>query len=168
MTKEWNCCAAGTSRKSATQPFTSVPVVASVFVTTRSAALPATSAGVTAVRDVLELTTTPVAGWPPIVTAAPVPKSVPETVMVLPPPASPEAKLTEKGSRCENSEVLPAGSVAVALTCSPAEIPMGTVTSTTPVPLPSVVTTPEPRYFAPSRKSFGNFTQAGLEKKSRS
>jgi hypothetical protein len=47
-----------------------VPVVASGFVTTRSLALLAVSAGVTAVREVEEPTTTPVAETPPIETVA--------------------------------------------------------------------------------------------------
>ncbi len=51
---------------------------------------------------------------PPIVMVVGSAKSVPETVRAVPPAAGPEVGVIEKMMRCENSEVLPAGSVAVA------------------------------------------------------
>ena len=65
---------------------------------------------------------TPVAGTPPTVTVVGSAKSVPETVNGVPPAAGPEAGVIEKTIRCENSEVLPAGSVAVAEMRAPASV----------------------------------------------
>ena len=48
--------------------------------------------------------------------------------------------MIEKMIRCENSEVLPAGSVAVAEMRAPASVATGSVTSIAASPLPSVVT----------------------------
>jgi hypothetical protein len=78
---------------------TSVPVVASVLVTTRSLELPAASAGVTAVSEVLEPMTMDVAGAPPIVTRAPSSKSVPATVMAAAGGIAGGGEDREKGSR---------------------------------------------------------------------
>ena len=117
----------------------------SLFVTTRSFELPAGSAGATAVSEVLEPTTMPVAGTPPIVTAAPFSKSVPATVMVVPPAASPEVGRAEKGSRCENSEVLPEESVAVTEMREPLAVAGSVVTLNVASPEPSVVTGLVPR-----------------------
>ena len=51
----------------------------------------------------------------------------------------------ENTMRCENSDVLPAGSVAVAEMRAPASVATGSVTSIGASPLPSVVTWEEPR-----------------------
>ncbi len=47
--------------------------------------------------------------------------------------------------RCENSEVFPAGSVAVAEIRAPTSVTTGSVTSIEALPEPSVVTSEEPR-----------------------
>ena len=47
----------------------------------------------------------------------------------VPPAGGPEAGVIEKTIRCENSEVLPSGSVAVAVTRRPAAIATGRSTS---------------------------------------
>jgi hypothetical protein len=65
---------------------------------------------------------------------------VPATASTAPPAGSPDAGLIEKTIRCESSDVLPSGSVAVAVRCSPGRIVAETVTSMIPVPEPSVVT----------------------------
>ena len=46
--------------------------------------------------------------------------------------------------RCENSEVLPVGSVAVTAMRAPASVWTGNVTSNVASPFPSVVTSEEP------------------------
>ncbi len=47
--------------------------------------------------------------------------------------------------RCENSEVLPSGSVAVTEMRAPFAVATGSVTSKSACPVPSVVTCEEPR-----------------------
>ena len=86
-----------------------------------------------------------VADAPPMDTVAPEAKSVPESVTPVPPDAGPEAGATEKMIRWENSDVLPEGSVAVALRRASVATAAGTVTSKAPVPVPSVETWPDPR-----------------------
>ena len=115
------------------------------FVTTRSLARPAPSTGVLAVIVFESVTTRFVTGCPPIVTLALASKSVPLIEMLVPPAGGPAVGLTLKGSRCENSDVLPAGSVAVAAISVPASVATGSVTSNAASPLPSVVVWPEPR-----------------------
>ena len=66
----------------------SVPLLASVFVTTTLTA-PATCAGVVAVIDVLPTTFTLVAAAPPRLTVAPARKPVPVMVTEVPPAAGP-------------------------------------------------------------------------------
>ena len=62
----------------------------------------------------------------------------------MPPVAGPDAGKLVKTILCENSEVLPEGSVAVALTRSPGWIVVARVTSIAARPEPSVVTWVEP------------------------
>ena len=62
----------------------------------------------------------------------------------MPPAGGPERGVVEKAMRCENSEVLPAGSVAVAVTRAPDLDRPGSVTSNGPAPFASVVTWEEP------------------------
>ena len=50
-----------------------------------------------------------------------------------------------KGSRCENSEVLPVGSVAVTAIRAPGSVATGSVTSNVASPEPSVVACAVPR-----------------------
>src|SRR5262249_20465994 len=106
---------------------------------------PAGRAGVVAVIWLKLVTTTFVAARPPIVTVAPSSKSVPAIVTGVPVPAGPDTGVIEKGRRCENSEVLPSGSVAVALMRSPGPSVPATVMSNGPSPDASVDTWPEPR-----------------------
>ena len=88
---------------------------------------------------------TPAAGVPPTVIVVGSAKSVPEIVKAVPPAPDPEAGLIEKMIRCENSEVFPAGSVAVAEIRAPTSVTTGSVTSIEALPEPSVVTSEEPR-----------------------
>ena len=90
------------------------------------------------------VTLTFVAGWPPIETVAPSSKSMPVIVTFVPPAGGPEAGFIEKMSRCENSDVFPAGSVAVAEMREPFSTVTGSVTSIVALPEPSVVTWVEP------------------------
>ena len=79
--------------------------------------LPAGSAGDVAVIVAESTTSTFVAGAPPTVTVAPSSNSMPLIVIAVPPSGGPDVGLlSEKTMRCENSEVFPSGSVAVALT----------------------------------------------------
>src|SRR5262245_54505989 len=126
-----------------------------------SLAVPAARAGVVALMVLSSTTTTPVAGTPPIVTEAST-KLVPEIVIPVPPSGGPERILTENGSRCESSDVLPDGLVAVAEMREPAGVALSVVTLNDAFPDPSVVTCEEPRYVAPWRKSRGNCEQEGL------
>ena len=87
---------------------------------------------------------TSVAGRPPTVTVAPLSKIIPARVKLVPPAAGPPPGFDEKTSRCENSDVLPAGSVAVALIRAPFSTTAGSVTSKSALPEPSVVTEVEP------------------------
>ena len=81
---------------------------------------------------------------PPIVTVAPVRKFVPLIVSDVPPRPGPERGGVENGRRCENSDVLPEGSVAVAEMGEPSAAAMSVVTWNVPLPVPSVVTVAEP------------------------
>ena len=90
------------------------------------------------------VTSTFVAGWPPIVTVAPSSKSMPLIVTLVPPAGGPEAGFMEKINRCENSDVLPAGSVAVAEMREPFSTVAESVTSIVALPDPSVVICVEP------------------------
>ena len=79
-------------------------------------------------------------------------------------PGGPEVgKSIEKTMRCENSEVLPSGSVAVAVMRAPGSTFAGSVMSKDALPEPFVVTCVEPRYSSPSRNSCGRFAQGGFE-----
>ena len=118
--------------------------------------------------DVGFTTLTFVAGWPPTVTVAPVAKSMPVIVKFVPPAGGPEAGLIEKISRCENSDVFPFGSVAVAEMREPLSTVAGRTRSNDALPEPSVVTWAEPRYSSPWRNSCGRLAQAEFEKKSSS
>ena len=69
-------------------PAASVPLCASVFVTT-TFAFPAVPAGVMHVSEVDETNEIPVAAVPPIVTIAPVPKFAPLIVTDVPPENGP-------------------------------------------------------------------------------
>ena len=71
--------------------------------------------------------------------------ALPEIVKAVPPAPDPEVGLIEKMIRCENSEVFPAGSVAVAEIRAPTSVTTGSVTSIEALPEPSVVTSEEPR-----------------------
>jgi len=73
-----------------------------------------------------------------ISTCAPVPKSVPAIAIPCPPSAGPESGVTEKGRRCESSDVLPSGSVAVLAIRAPGSVGAGSVTSNSAAPEPSV------------------------------
>ena len=88
---------------------------------------------------------TPAAGTPPTVSVVGSAKSVPDAVNGVPPSAGPEAGLIEKRMRCENSEVLPFGSVAVAEMRAPTSVVTGSVTSIEASPPASVVTWDDPR-----------------------
>ena len=68
--------------------FDSVPLCPSVLVTD-TLTVPEACAGVTAVRVVLLVTLTPVAGAPPILTAGPAKKLVPVIVIAVPPAVLP-------------------------------------------------------------------------------
>jgi hypothetical protein len=92
VTYAWNCWASETSRKSATNALTNVPVVPSGFVTTRSFAVPAARRGLVADREVLDATLTFVAAEPPRPTVAPFAKSVPVTVKEVPPDGGPDGR----------------------------------------------------------------------------
>ena len=72
-------------------------------------------------------------------------KLVPATVIPVPPVAGPDFGEIEKMIRCENSDVLPSGSVAVAEIFAPGSIATGRLTSMSALPEPSVVTWVEPR-----------------------
>ena len=84
------------------------------------------------------------------------------------PAGLPDVGLEASTRRCENSEVFPSGSVAVAVTLSPSPIETGRATLMPALPEPSVVTWAEPMNVRPSRNACGRSTQAGFEKKSRS
>ena len=90
------------------------------------------------------MTVTLVAAIPPTVNVAPGRMSVPVMVSGFRPRAGPKADSGRTVMRWENSDVLPAGSVAVAVTRAPVSIVAGSVTSNAPEPEPSVVTCPEP------------------------
>src|SRR5262249_28502344 len=105
--------------KSAIQPFRSVPAVPLGFVTTVSFREPGGRTGIVALIVVSFWTLTPLAGTPPTVTVAPFSKSIPVRVTAVPPDAGPGRGDCGKTSRCENSDVLPLGSVAVAVTIWP-------------------------------------------------
>src|SRR5262249_27516152 len=109
-----------------------------------SFAEPGASAGVVAEIDSYELTMTPVAATPPIVTLALARKFVPLIVRAVPPPASPDLGFAEKGRRCESSEVLPPGSVAVTEIGDPEVTGLSVVTWRVTLPDPSVVTWLDP------------------------
>ncbi len=115
------------------------------FVTTTLLSDPAGRAGVVAVICVGPVTLTLVAGWPPTETVAPSSKSMPAIVTFVPPSGSARAGLVEKISRCENSEVFPAGSVAVAVIREPFSTCAGRMMLIVAWPDPSVVTCVEPR-----------------------
>jgi hypothetical protein len=86
---------------------------------------------------------------PPIVMAVGSARSVPKAAITVPPDAGPDVGLTEKMILCENSDVLPPGSVAVTETRSPGFVANGIVTSIAASPEPSVVTCVEPMYVSP-------------------
>ena len=117
-----------------------------MFVTTRSLTVPGVRIGLVPVMVLLSETLIPVTGCPPIVTMAPAAKSVPLTRMGIPTSAGPEVGTTEKGSRWENSEVLPpTWSVAVIEMRAPDSVATGRVTSMLASPLPFVVAVVVPR-----------------------
>ncbi len=72
-------------------------------------------------------------------------KSVPDTVIAVPPAGGPDRTSIEKMIRCENSDVFPLGSVAVAEIRTPSSVATGSVTSIEAWPEPSVVACDEPR-----------------------
>src|SRR5262245_43739946 len=124
-----------------------------------SFASPAASAGVFAVIVVALATFTSVAGSPPTVTVAPAAKSVPLIVIEFPAAPGPEAGWDENARPCENSDVLPDGSVAVAVIRVAAVVATANVSSNSASPLPSVVTWVVPIQVSPSAKSRGNLEQ---------
>src|SRR5262249_54031817 len=140
VTNAWNWWADGASRKSDTKAFAIVPELASVFVTTTSCTVPGSSAGAVAVRMLKFVTFTPGAGTPPTVTVAPSRTSVPVIVRNSPPAGSPDAGLRKNGILCENSDVRPTGSVAVAVIRAPVSTVTGSVTSIATTPDASVST----------------------------
>ena len=95
---------------------------------------------------VIESNVDPVAATPPTVIVVGSTKSVPETVKGAARRSGPGHRRIEKMIRCENSEVLPAGSVAVAAMRAPASVATGkSHVDYTASPMPSVVTCDEPR-----------------------
>jgi hypothetical protein len=115
----------GTSLKSPTNALGSVPV-RPPLVTTIEFTEPAPTGGAVAVIVFAFVTFTFVAATPLTVTVAGAWKSMPESVMLAPPAAGSEMGLTENTLRWENSDVSPAGSVAVAVTREPAGTPPAT------------------------------------------
>ena len=132
--------------KLATHPLGSVPAVAPGFVTVTTLTLPAGKAGEMA-SIVVELTTsTPVAETPPMETVAPSSNNMPLIVMAVPPSAGPDLGMSsDQTMRWESSEVLPSGSVAVALIREPGATFAGSVMSKLTSPDPFVVTCSDPR-----------------------
>ena len=109
-------------------------------------------------------TMTFVPGTPPTVTAAPSSKSIPWAETCWPPIGSPKRGAVLTTRRCEISEVLPCGSVAVAEMRAPGSIvTFGSVTSIAAMFEPFVVTCVEPIQVSPSTKSNGNRPHAGFE-----
>src|SRR5690349_15378776 len=102
-----------------------------------------------------------VAGTPPNVSVVGSAKSVPKTPMLVPPAAGPDLVSIAKMMRCEISDVLPFGSVAVAEMRTPSSVPTGRGMAKLTCPEASVDTGAEPRYVRPWRNSLGKFEQAG-------
>src|SRR5450432_503399 len=127
-----------------------------------SLTVPGGRAGAMAEIDPELCTTTPVARTPPIVAVAGPEKSIPENVKAAPPDAGPETGLEEKMMRCENSDVLPAGSVAVADIRESDATATGSTKSNVALPVPSVVTGRVPRNVSPSTNSWGRPAHAAL------
>ena len=140
---------------------TSVPLTPSGVVTTTSLTVPGESAGVW-VKIVLSSKNVTVVATPPMVMVIGSAKSVPKAKRSEPPAGGPDVVLSAKMIRCENSDVLPPGSVAVAEMRAPASTVTGRLTSKAPVPATSVVTWPEPMYDAPSMNSRGVLEHAGF------
>ena len=111
-----------------------VPVMPSGVVTTTSWEVPGAKAGIVASSVWSSVKVTPI-GVPPTVRVVGSVKLVPEIVTAVPPAAGPEGGSIEKAIRCENSEVLPSGSVAVAEILSPSWIVAVSVTSIVALPL---------------------------------
>ncbi len=108
------------------------------------------------------VTTTLDAAVAPNVTVAPASNAIPASVTAVPPAGGPEAGLTEKRIRCENSEVLPSGEVAVAVIGWPSSSATENMTLYVAVPVASVMTCIDPMYVSPSRKSCGRRWQMGF------
>jgi hypothetical protein len=119
-------------------------------------------------RELLVATKVTFAATPPNVIVVGSVKFVPATVIGVPPCAGPDAGEMEKMIRCENSDVLPAGSVAVAEIRVPAGVATGKVTSKAATPDASVVTCVVPMNVSPSRKSRGKSRHEPLAKNSTS
>ena len=98
-----------------------VAVVPSVVVATTSWAVPAANAGAVAL-SCEPLTKTGFASTPPTVSVVGLEKSVPFTLSKVPPVSGPEAGETENRILGENSEVSPAGLVAVAAMRAPSSV----------------------------------------------
>src|SRR5262245_655192 len=131
------------------------------FDTTMSLTEPGVRCGVVAVSVCSSVTLTLVAARPPTVTVAPSSKASPVTVMFVA-PAPPYGGVLTTANRGENSDVFPAGSVAVAVTGDPASSPIGSTTLNVASPDPSVATGCVPRYVLPSGRSWGRRAQTGL------
>src|SRR5512135_1962016 len=93
---------------------------------------------------------------------------MPPSVVAMPPAAGPDRGVDERTMLWENSEVLPLGSVAVAVTSWPGGRTPRTSVEKVPLQLPSVTTTIEPRYVAPSRGACGRPAHTGAAKRSTS
>src|SRR5262245_26716729 len=131
------------------------------FVTTTLLMEPGGSAGAVACRLNSLMRLTPVAATPPTATVDPASNCMP-FMMIGEPAGRPVRGDDWITIRCENSEVLPAALVAVALTRNPGLTASG-VSSTLNAPTPEafVVTGAVPIQRPPSRRSCGNRLQAG-------
>src|SRR5262245_49247195 len=98
----------------------------------------------------------------PTVTLAPDKKPNPARKIWVPPAALPPPGAEDSTRRWENSEVLPSGDVAVAVTGEPGSMTTGSTALMVALPLPSVVTSFAPRYVRPSRASCGRPTHPRL------
>ena len=121
---------------------------------------PAGRAGVVMVSVLASVTFTPVAATPPTVAVAPASNARPLTVTGAP-LDKPDCGVEEMTNRGENSDVLPPGSVAVAVMGDPAGTATGRTTLKLTSPEPFVVAWEEPRYVFPSGRSWGRRAQTG-------
>src|SRR5450432_2629536 len=110
-----------------------------------SLTVPGVRAGVVAEMSAELTTTTLVAGTVPTVTVAGDAKSIPVRSKLVPPEAGPDWGEEENTIRSESSDVLPAGSVAVAVMREPTSTPTGNAVLNVALPEPSVVTGITPR-----------------------